>query len=65
MQCRFKATKVGDTFKFVADFTRMEITVFHNDKSLGVVWKNIFDELVPAASTNNSAAEYTICGEAF
>eukprot|EP01083_Nonionella_stella_P129066 391340_1 len=56
------AMKNGDILKFVADLNKKEMTLYHNDKSLGVVWKNIYDEFIPAASNNQTAAEYTIIG---
>lgn len=62
IQKTIPSTKVGDVFKFVVDFQRNQVTVYLNDKSLGVYWQNVYDALIPAASNNTAPAEYTISG---
>lgn len=56
------ATKAGDVFKFVVDYRTNQMTLHHNEISLGVYWENLYDAFIPAASNHRAPAEYTICG---
>ena len=50
----------GDEFRFCADMKKKEICVYHNDKCLGVLWENIYDQFIPAVSSYVWECEYTI-----
>lgn len=57
--------KIGDVLKLTVDFRQRQVTLRFNNESLGVIWQNIYDALIPAVAGNlreQNAAEYSIVG---
>eukprot|EP00484_Ammonia_sp_Unknown_P030921 CAMPEP_0197025492 /NCGR_PEP_ID=MMETSP1384-20130603/5810_1 /TAXON_ID=29189 /ORGANISM="Ammonia sp." /LENGTH=737 /DNA_ID=CAMNT_0042454027 /DNA_START=46 /DNA_END=2259 /DNA_ORIENTATION=- len=55
-----KSVHHGDKFKFKANLKSKTVTVYHNGKSLGVVFQNIPTCIVPAASNSGSHMEISV-----
>ena len=52
--------KKGDKFKFLANFKDKTVELFINNHSIGVVFHNIPEKIVPAVSNNTSSSEISV-----
>ena len=52
-----RSIRSGDRFKFKANMKNKTVTVYHNRKNIGVLFQNIPNCIVPAASNSSSSME--------
>ena len=55
-----RSVKPGDRFKFKANLKSATVAVYHNGKSVGVLFQGIPSCIVPAASNNSSSMDITV-----
>ena len=55
-----KTIRNGDKFKFKANMKNKTVTVYHNGRNIGILFQNIPNCIVPAASNASSHMEISV-----